>query len=495
MKGKMKMAVAFAAAMMAMSSVTAFADDATGNSTTDEVWTYRAVADVTSAVNIRAAASEDSQVVGTLSTAASADIIERGEEWSHIISGGVEGYVKSEYLAFESDAAYLASVYGTAGVKTYWDGVNLFAEPSGSSAILTTVDAGAEYEVLSNDGSWICVQMDDATVAYVPAEDVENTTILEKAVPMDSNGSTYGSSSSESATDTSYSDSYTDGSYDTTYSDGYTDGSSDTSYSDGYTDGSYDTSYSDSYTDSSSDTSYSDGYTDGGYDTSYSDSYTDSSSDTSYSDGYTDGSYDTSYSDSYTDGSYDTSYSDGYTDGSSDTGYSEDYTDSSSDGSYDTSYSDGSTDGSYDTSYSEDYTDSSTDTSYSDGSTDTSYEDTSSSSSAGTSSSDLDLLAGLIYCEAGNQSREGKVAVGAVVMNRVASGSFADSISGVIYQSGQFTPAGSGWLDSVIASGSIPSDCYEAAQAALNGENPVGDALYFNTGSGQGIQIGAHQFY
>ena len=443
MKGKMKMAVAFAAAMMAMSSVTAFADDATGNSTTDEVWTYRAVADVTSAVNIRAAASEDSQVVGTLSTAASADIIERGEEWTHIISGGVEGYVKSEYLAFEGDAAYLASVYGTSGVKTYWDGVNLFAEPDGSSEVLATVDAGEEYEVLSNDGSWICVQMDDATVAYVPAEDVENTTILEKAVPMDSNGSTYGSSSSESDTDTSYSDSYTDGSYDTTYSDGYTDGSSDTSYSDGYTDG----------------------------------------------------GYDTSYSDSYTDGSYDTSYSDGYTDGSSDTGYSEDYTDSSSDGSYDTSYSDGSTDGSYDTSYSEDYTDSSTDTSYSDGSTDTSYEDTSSSSSAGTSSSDLDLLAGLIYCEAGNQSREGKVAVGAVVMNRVASGSFADSISGVIYQSGQFTPAGSGWLDSVIASGSIPSDCYEAAQAALNGENPVGDALYFNTGSGQGIQIGAHQFY
>ena len=457
MKGKMKMAVAFAAAMMAMSSVTAFADDATGNSTTDAVWTYRAVADVTSAVNIRAAASEDSQVVGTLSTAASADIIERGEEWTHIISGGVEGYVKSEYLAFEGDAAYLASVYGTSGVKTYWDGVNLFAEPDGSSEVLATVDAGEEYEVLSNDGSWICVQMDDATVAYVPAEDVENTTILAKAVPMDSSGSTYDSSASESYTDTGYSDGYIDSSA--------SDGSADTSY-----------------TDSSSDMSYSDSYSDGS---------ADSSSDTGYSDGSADGSYDTGYSEDYTDGSYDTSYSDGSADGSYDTSYS----DGSTDGSYDTSYSDGSTDGSYDTSYSEDYTDSSTDTSYSDGSTDTSYEDTSSSSSAGTSSSDLDLLAGLIYCEAGNQSREGKVAVGAVVMNRVASGSFADSISGVIYQSGQFTPAGSGWLDSVIASGSIPSDCYEAAQAAMNGENPVGDALYFNTGSGQGIQIGAHQFY
>ena len=100
----------------------------------------------------------------------------------------------------------------------------------------------------------------------------------------------------------------------------------------------------------------------------------------------------------------------------------------------------------------------------------------------------------MIYCEAGNQSRDGKVAVGAVVLNRVASGSFANSISGVIYESGQFTPAMTGWLDQVVASGA-PSDCYEAAQAALNGENPVGSALYFNVGSGRGIQIGAHQFY
>ena len=118
-----------------------------------------------------------------------------------------------------------------------------------------------------------------------------------------------------------------------------------------------------------------------------------------------------------------------------------------------------------------------------------------SGSSSGTSSgSDLDLLAALIYCEAGNQSREGMVAVGAVVMNRVASSSFPNSISEVIYQSGQFTPASSGTLSQALANG-VPSSCYEAAQAAMNGENPVGDALYFNAGSGQGMQIGDHQFY
>jgi len=110
------------------------------------------------------------------------------------------------------------------------------------------------------------------------------------------------------------------------------------------------------------------------------------------------------------------------------------------------------------------------------------------------SSDDLNLLAAIIYCEAGNQSREGKVAVGAVVMNRVASNLFPNTIYDVIYQSGQFTPAYSGALANALANG-VPDDCVEAAQAALNGENPVGGALYFNTGSGQGIKIGDHQFY
>ena len=309
--------------------------------------------------------------------------------------------------------------------------MSLFAAPDGSSEVLSTVSAGKEYEVLSNDGSWVEVQMDDATVAYVPAEDVMETTILDKAV---STGDAYGSVSGSSNS----------GSYDSSYSDmSYDDGSS---YSDSYSDSSYDTSYDDgsSYSDSSYD-SYDDGssYSDNSYDTSYDSSY----SDTSYDDGssYTDSSYDTSYDNSYTDSSYD--------DGSS-------YTDSSSDTSYDDSSSSDTTD-----------------------------------TSTSASSSDRELLAGLIYCEAGNQSWDGKVAVGAVVLNRVASSSFASTIKGVIYESGQFSPAGSGWLDSVIANGSIPSSCYDAADAALAGENPIGSAMYFNTGSGKGIKIGAHQFY
>ncbi len=71
------------------------------------------------------------------------------------------------------------------------------------------------------------------------------------------------------------------------------------------------------------------------------------------------------------------------------------------------------------------------------------------------SASDRELLAAIIYCEAGNQSHTGKVAVGNVVMNRVNSAKFPNSISSVVYQRGQFSPAGSGWLNRVLKRGSV----------------------------------------
>lgn len=117
-----------------------------------------------------------------------------------------------------------------------------------------------------------------------------------------------------------------------------------------------------------------------------------------------------------------------------------------------------------------------------------------SGSAVSADSGDLAMLAALIECEAGGESYTGKVAVGAVVLNRVRSGSFPNDIAGVIYQSGQFSPVSSGKFQSVLSRGAR-SDCYEAAAAALAGESPVGNCLYFNSGSGRGIQIGNQHFY
>lgn len=114
-------------------------------------------------------------------------------------------------------------------------------------------------------------------------------------------------------------------------------------------------------------------------------------------------------------------------------------------------------------------------------------------SSVSVSASEQELLAALIFCEAGNQPYDGQVAVGAVVMNRVRSGSFPDTITDVIYQSGQFTPAMTGWLDSVLASDGYTDSAMQAAADALVGSNPIGDCLYFSTGGG-GYQLGDHYF-
>ncbi len=110
------------------------------------------------------------------------------------------------------------------------------------------------------------------------------------------------------------------------------------------------------------------------------------------------------------------------------------------------------------------------------------------------STDDQTLLAAIIYCEAGNQPYDGKVGVGAVVLNRVRSGSYPNSIREVIYQRGQFGPAITGKLDRVLAGGHIPSECYQAAADALAGYNPIGDALYFGNGN-YGQLIGDHYFH
>lgn len=109
---------------------------------------------------------------------------------------------------------------------------------------------------------------------------------------------------------------------------------------------------------------------------------------------------------------------------------------------------------------------------------------------------DTTLLAAIIQCEAGSECYEGKVAVGAVVLNRVRSSSYANSISGVIYQRGQFGPASNGSLARVLASGNISSSCRQAAADALAGSDPTGGRKSFHRANGRdGLVIGNHVFF
>ena len=111
------------------------------------------------------------------------------------------------------------------------------------------------------------------------------------------------------------------------------------------------------------------------------------------------------------------------------------------------------------------------------------------------SATDEVLLGALIQCEAGNQPYEAQVAVGAVVMNRVRSSAYPSTIYDVIYASGQFTPAGNGKVDRVIANGVMPI-CLQAAQEALSGYSNVGGATHFRrVGYHDGIVIGVQVFW
>ena len=109
---------------------------------------------------------------------------------------------------------------------------------------------------------------------------------------------------------------------------------------------------------------------------------------------------------------------------------------------------------------------------------------------------EVTILAAIIQCEAGYECYEGQVAVGAVVMNRVRSGSFPSSIYEVVYQSGQFTPAGSGKVAAVISQG-VSGTALQAAQEAISGVDNTGGALSFRpTSSGRsGLVIGNHVFF
>lgn len=121
------------------------------------------------------------------------------------------------------------------------------------------------------------------------------------------------------------------------------------------------------------------------------------------------------------------------------------------------------------------------------------------STSSSSNSSNVNLLARLIYGEARGEPYTGQVAVGAVVMNRVKSSSFPNSISGVIYQSGAFDAVRDGQINLTP-----DSTAKKAAQDAINGWDPsYGAIYYFNPSTATNkwiwsrpmtVTIGRHRF-
>ena len=110
---------------------------------------------------------------------------------------------------------------------------------------------------------------------------------------------------------------------------------------------------------------------------------------------------------------------------------------------------------------------------------------------------DIKRMAAIIWCEARGESYEGQVAVGTVVMNRVESPRFPNTIEGVISQKGQFSPYKSGKYAIALAMENMQQSCIDAAIEVIEKGTRLGPWLFFRMKNGiiNGTFIGCHVFY
>ena len=295
------------------------------------IWESRLMADVNDFLYIRAEGNEDAEILGKLYKGDVAEIVEYGEEWTHVVSGNVDGYVKNSYCLFGADALAYATETFDLEAQIQTNGLRVRSEASEEARVLTAVSTGmtltVDTEAEEVDG-WVAVIYKGDT-AYVSAEYVTTELALGEAVTLEEERAAQARAAAEAAAAARVSS-----------------------------------------------------------------------------------------------------------------------------------------------------------------------PGTVQNAPIAASVDDVTLLAALIQCEAGNEPYEGQVAVGAVVMNRVRSGGYPNSVYGVIYQSGQFSPAGSGSVARVAANGPKAS-CVQAAQAALGGMDNTGGATCFRPASSgrAGILIGNQVFW
>ena len=143
------------------------------------------VANIESYLNIRAEASEEAEVVGKFYTGNVGTMIERGEEWSLVSSGNAYGYVKNEYLLLGEEAENYIENNCDQVAKVTADTLNVRAEESTESEIITLSDHGDTLTVLGQENGWFKVAVSTEEVGYVSGDYVYIDYIYETAVTIE----------------------------------------------------------------------------------------------------------------------------------------------------------------------------------------------------------------------------------------------------------------------------------------------------------------------
>lgn len=443
---------------------------------------------------IRKEANADSEAAGYLYRGAAVKVVDKGEEWTEVQSGRVSGYVKNEFLTFGEEAKGLAAHYGEQGVVANWNDVNVFSRKDGGASVAGTVDDGTVLGMVQDNGHWIAVQQGADSAGYVSEEDVTRVLLVDTAVPAEGEDDAdvvvtmtaedLDSSDAAPVQEASYEEAYEDaGSYVEASEDTWTQDTYEAAPEEDYT---TIQTVSDDPTIQALYEAYMAAQNAAMNCSSAEDAQAKADAAVAAWNAYIAACNGTTVQASAADTASYVSSSDTESDmEEEDEEEEEDYSDDT--------YADDEDWYEEDDSEEDEYYDDESDSSIEDTTSDAVAAASSNSSGLYGGASDLDLLAAIIWCEAGNQSYDGMVAVGQVVMNRVKSGSFPNTIAEVLNQPGQFTPSSSGTLQAAINAG-VNSTCYAAASDALNGASPVpGTPLYFNTHSGN-YQLGAHYF-
>lgn len=146
-------------------------------------YTNLGIANVDNNLNIRAIAAEDGKLIGKLPKNAACEVLDDDGTWAHIKSGKVEGYVSMEYLFTGISAKRKAEELAVTVARVTTDSLKVRAEASTESEVITLVPNGEELEVVSVEGDWVKVYLDDEEV-FVSADYVEVSSELSTAITM-----------------------------------------------------------------------------------------------------------------------------------------------------------------------------------------------------------------------------------------------------------------------------------------------------------------------
>ncbi len=134
-----------------------------------DTWGSRCMPNVEEYVTIRTEPSKESEAVGRLYKGGAAEILERREEWTKVVSGDCEGYIANEYLAFGKDAEELAKRDCNYVATVIADALKIRSEASTDSKTRDLIGHGEKVNVLGEEGEWLKIEY-GAGDSYIKAE-------------------------------------------------------------------------------------------------------------------------------------------------------------------------------------------------------------------------------------------------------------------------------------------------------------------------------------